>query len=1005
MKKLFSAFTAVLLAFCFISCAPQELSDRSSKNEGSVSLSIQNTRTISPAEGISYKDVPEWTVTFQDTTAKYDVITVENVNFNSSPQEIRLPLGTYNVTLNGTANATSGETAQPVHFYGEASVTVKKDEIVPISVFVAPKKSDGGKGSFNFTVTTSGFENNPPSTNIVDISTGRNNYFTVSLTPYGGENPVATWTPTKITTSSSTETESVYSFSVSSDTLESKSVPSGIYTLSIKYTWVVGEDSDGQLLTKTKEIYYLNHDFFVEIIDELETTGSVNITVSLVDSKTYYATTDTSIGNGAFKSMPKNLDELLVDINRTTISEANIYMVDSLDIDTLTITYPEIDVSKVNEKGKTYCIYTKSEKEPRIYNNTPSYTITGAAVEGGEPTIDIDSSVRTVTLKNSSSSSSGIANIVSAGRPEFVLKDNTSIFIDLTDGQNQIVGTTICMPPDSTTFDSYYVENPCVTVKNFSTTQTSFSVFVEQSLSNSYSVVTNSSDDVTYKTTNFYIIPSYKAELPVTGIPNYDLVVKKDDQPVTGTQFYVGDTVTITATSESEDGSFAADTSFAWFINGKKTDCTAQSYTIKFGEGDAVAENTIICLVGYNKEYLTKSIKLTAQENTIVLYNNTSDTGKPALSYATLKDSSVLSSNSLITKDTSTKIVDYCFYNSNNLYAIVRNTGGTATIYSINKYTYNNGDNTSTTYTIGANENVSAIDYIEASNDGKLYAVITRSTESTTSTSIAELDLTSSNDTVGFTDEYALPTNWPSGDNTYYYIQTFCTDGTNFYFILLRTSPETSSYNLVSCTVSNSQLTETTSILLASTDESDTSPVFSNYGDALEYKDLCCINNKLYLLVRDVVTEGYNNTSYSRGALCTFTVGDNGKITAGKMDTGYQKTSRSFSYTGSYDQATDSYPTITRTAYIGDVDSKLFYGPVKFVARKQDELIIADDGFSIKVEDYTDHQGHTQATVSSKNAVVTYNLKTESLNFVSLDGEYFEEKYSGYFYSSGFFNQ
>ena len=61
--------------------------------------------------------------------------------------------------------------------------------------------------------------------------------------------------------------------------------------------------------------------------------------------------------------------------------------------------------------------------------------------------------------------------------------------------------------------------------------------------------------------------------------------------------------------------------------------------------------------------------------------------------------------------------------------------------------------------------------------------------------------------------------------------------------------------------------------------------------------------------------------------------------------------------------------------------------------------------FSIKVEDYTDHQGHTQATVSSKNAVVTYNLKTESLNFVSLDGEYFEEKYSGYFYSSGFFNQ
>ena len=32
----------------------------------------------------------------------------------------------------------------------------------------------------------------------------------------------------------------------------------------------------------------------------------------------------------------------------------------------------------------------------------------------------------------------------------------------------------------------------------------------------------------------------------------------------------------------------------------------------------------------------------------------------------------------------------------------------------------------------------------------------------------------------------------------------------------------------------------------------------------------------------------------------------------------------------------------------------------------------------------------------------SYNLNKESLNFVSLNGEYFEEKYSGYFYGSGF---
>lgn len=988
MKKLFSAFTAVLLAFCFISCAPQELSDRSSKNEGSVSLSIRSPRTISPAEGISYTNVDLWTVTFKDRTAQYDDIEKTVSFIGNEPQEIRLPIGTYNVTLNGTANNPTSEepaTAQPVPFYGEASVTVEGDTPVPISVFVAPKKSADGTGSFNFTVTTSGFGNNPPTTNIVDISTGRNNYFTVSLTPRGDEIPVATWTPTEISSSATTsETGDIYSFSVSSDTLELQSVPSGFYTLSIKYTWVVGEDSVGQLLTKTKEIYSPYHDFLVEIIDGLTTNGSADITVSLEDSKTYYATTDATKakGNGAFASMPGYFDDVLAAIKDTTISTANIIMVDSLAADGTTI-YPEIDVSKVNATGMWYDISVLTSEGGQKH----CYSIKD---EDGDGNPTIYTEVNTVNLKDSSAAGKtvDIYNIVELKELYLSLKNNTSVAIKF-----EVHGPVILDKIDS--FD-YYSTHPFMTAKY---------PIPSLELSSTLASYTTASKTISASEYEYYILPAVQANPIINGFA-YDLVVTKDDKTVTDTQFYVGDTVTITATSKSEGGSFADGTTFAWFINGEKIDCTAQSYEITFGV-NAEASNTIICLVGYNGEYSTKSIDLNAQENTVVLYNNTSDTTKPALSYATLTDSSVLSPKELLAKETSTKIVDYCFDNSNNLYAIVRNTGTTATIYSINKYTYNNGDNTSTTYTIGVNENVSAIDYIEASNDGKLYAVITRSTESTTSTStsIAELDLTSSNDTVGFTGEYALPTNWPSGDNTYYYIQTFCTDGTNFYFILLRTSPETSSYNLVSCTVSNSQLTETTSILLASTAvESDTSPVFSNYGDALEYKDLCCINNKLYLLVREVVTEGYNNTSYSRGALCTFTVGDNGEITAGKMDTGYQKTSRSFSYTGSYDQATDSYPTITRTAYIGDGQST-FYGPVKFVARKQDELIIADDGFSMVSEEYTDHQGHTQATVSSKNSVVTYNLNTESLNFVSLNGEYFEEKYSGYFYSSGFFNQ
>ena len=941
MKKLFSAFTAVLLAFCFISCAPQELSDRSSKNEGSVSLSIRSPRTISPAEGISYTAVPKWTVTFKDTDAKYDDIIVENVIFNESlPQEIRLPLGTYNVTLNGTANNPTSEepaTAQPVPFYGEASVTVEGDTPVPISVFVAPKKSADGTGSFNFTVNISGLED------FID------SVFESKLIPYS-QGEEQSLSPT---------------FSDSILTVTSQSIPSGFYKLSIKYK------TSNDPLEESKEIFYPYHDFLVEIVDGLETKGSANIIVSPAESKTYYATTDATKakGNGAFASMPGYLDDVLAAIKDTTISTANIIMVDSLAADGKTI-YPEIDVSKVNATGVCYEISVLTS-EGKV---THCYSIKD---EDGDGNPTIHTEVHTVHLKDSSAAGKpvDVRNIVELTQLQLSLKNNTSVAIKF-----EVRGPVILDKIDS--FD-YYSTHP------FMTAEYQPEIYLSSTLEESY---TTASKTISAREYEYYILPAVQANPIINGFA-YDLVVTKDGLSVTDTPLYAGDTVTITATSKSEGGSFADGTSFAWFINGKKTDCTAQSYTIKFGEGDAVAENTIICLVGYNKEYLTKSIKLTAQEKTIVLYNKTSYTNKPALSYAALKDSSVLSPNPLITKDpnSSLEIVDYCFDNLNNLYAIVKNTT-TFTSYSINKYTYNNGYNTSTTYTIGANENVSAIDYIEASNDGKLYAVITRSTESTTSTSIAELDLTSSNDTVGFTDEYALPTNWPSGDNTYYYIQTFCTDGTNFYFILLRTSPETSSYNLVSCTVSNSQLTETTSILLASTVEGAAS-VFSSsdYSDTLEYRDLCYINGKLYLLVRDVDYAITNNNpetpSTSRGALCTFTVSADG-ITADRIGIGYQTASSTISYT---DYAGSS---ITRTAYIGD-GSTTFYGPVKFVARKEDELLIADDGYCVD----------SSANVNTKNNIVKVNLKTESITgSYNLDSGYFDYYYSGQFGSSIYIN-
>ncbi|MGN0736800.1 hypothetical protein [Treponema porcinum] len=980
MKKqkvflLFASLTALL--FCGCSSELKEKENASSK-PGTVTLSIANDtqRTISPASGISYKNVSEWTVTFEDITEsrseKYNDI-VKTVSFSESAnQQIQLPLGTYNVTLNGTANnATSGETAttQTVPFYGESTVTVEDGKSASVSVFVSPKKT--GTGSFSCAINISGIEDYPPA---VDGDTNTTNHFTATLIPYAQSEKVSLTASVK-----KGITDNSYILTVTNTT-----VPSGFYKLSIEYEWKTGEDEDGSAITDSKEVFYPYHDFLVEITDDLKTTGETSLTISIENSKTYYATTGESKGNGAFKSYPKKLDALLDDINSTTISTANIYLVD----EATAINSLEIDISKIksniernifaqNENGGMYQVYSVNLDNDLV------------------PTITLCNDVNFVTL-TSISDTFKKANLIYTQTEQIycTLKKDTSIIIDNP--------TTDKIKIENTEYNSYYAEHPCVTVKNSSYDE--LTVSVDKDLENTYTVVTKTSTDGADTITEYYIIPSATASSGVTGIPAYSLAVTRDGVDVTtSTLLYAGDTVVITAAPAAEGGAFAQGTTFAWFVNRKKVECTNQYYEITFGQDDVGVTNSILCLAGYNGKYATAETTLTAVENTVVLYNNTADTAKPALSYATLTGSSISSPSELLASNGRIKIQDFCFDASNNyMYAVVYD--GSA--YSINKYEYKDGYTTESVTTYTCSEQSNTFDYIEASSDGTLYAVITSNTGTQY---IAKLTLTdptetSENGTIQYT-QYSLPSDWTS-DTSFCNIFTFCTDGTNFYVIATTGSSDssTSEVKLASCTVSDSNLTENASIKLDSiTNENrDTGNVFSDYSVSLEYRDLCYINGKLYLLVRDVelLTTSQDSILYSRGALCTFTVSDSG-ITAGKIGIGYQTTSSTVSYTG-YNSSTNQVESVSRTTYFGDSNSKLFYGPVKFVARKEDELIIADDGYSLTPEDYN---SGLKGTVSSKNAVVTFDLNEQTLNFATLDGEYFENKYSGYFYGSNFTDQ
>lgn len=939
MKKhniflLFTSLTALL--FCACSSELKEKENASSK-PGTVTLSIANDtqRTISPASGISYKNVSEWTVTFEDITKsrseKYNDI-VKTVSFSESAnQQIQLPLGTYNVTLNGTANnATSEETAttQTVPFYGESTVTVEDGKSASISVFVAPKKSNGGKGSFNFTVNISGLEQFPDPV------------FESKLIPY----------------SQGEEKSLSSSFSESILNVNAENIPSGFYKLSIKCK--IRSDT----LKESKEIFYPYHDFLVEIVDECTTTGSVEITVSLEDSKIYYATTyeEKEEGNGAFESMPGYLDNVLDAVNKTTISTANIYIVDEATTG-VAITYPEIeiDVSKVNEKGKTYFIYTKNANQ----GYSLSYMITGSGEEVGEPTIDINSSVRTVTLKNSLSSSgiSGRAKIVSEGRPSFVLKDNTSVFIDLTDENNQIAGTTICMPLGSTTFDSYYVEHPCVTVKD-DINPTSFIVYVEQSLSNSYSVVTNSSDDGNYKTTNFYIIPSYATGVSTTGIPNYSLAVTKDGVDVTkGTLLYAGDTVVITATPEA-GATFAQDTTFAWFVNGEQVEANKddpKSCSIRIGvTGDSGVNNSIICLAGYNREYATVQTTLTAVEQTALLYT------EHDLGYAELASLNGNSNLSWILSSPNYTISDFCIDTKTNDAYIIYSNSNEQTGFGtyIAKATYYHADTDMHYVAVDFKTSEFASSLIKMGNDNNLYVKLDAGGNLL---GIVTLSSGETENTASF--KYlSNPDEWPSEDFTS--IMSFCIDAGGIIYVTYKDN-ESGDINLASFTNTNDSLSKSNSITLATISNTDNN-VTSNYLPAnissnITITDMHYEDGYIYLLVRDVFIDYSIPTDavHSLGGVCKIKASDLTLADSSNPLIGWATTKIDISqnesvanvYNYKHNEETQNY----------------FYGPQKIIAIKPKEIVIADDGASIE-----------NSKMHQENRVVLFNLETNSITDV-----------------------
>ena len=416
-NKFIRLFAYLCFTLIFMSCnnIVTEGKSNSDLKSGNVIISLKSepARTITPVNGKSYLDVAEWTVTFKETSDNgYDDI-VRKLTKESSIN-VTIPVGAFDVILEGTIEATTA-----IPYYGKSSfeITGNETEAVSVPVTVAPKKTEGGTGSFEYTLTVEDLPSNPTLTPV--------------LIPYGASN-----TPISL--------DAVLNGNIF--TITGSEIPSGFYTFSIKLT------ADG----KTKEIFD-TFDNLVEILDDTKTSDAKTVSYVYEGEKSYYVScSPDAAGNGVFLSMPAYYDDILS--KNDTVATVKLNFVDIVD------TCPQIDVSKLQNKtyqinnsygDNIYTISKNSETGITVTSLAPSYTISfidSTKIEDlSTTTVTINPEVKILKL------SLGGGVTVNALKATSVLLCNTEYIDSYAITKNPFVTvastTTVSLSSEVTTFD------------------------------------------------------------------------------------------------------------------------------------------------------------------------------------------------------------------------------------------------------------------------------------------------------------------------------------------------------------------------------------------------------------------------------------------------------------------------------------------------------------------------------------------------------------------------
>ena len=1008
MKKSFFLIVSILSVLFFSCQNPNQntLPTKPGYTNLSLNLKKATTRTLSPISDVKLSDL-DWTFEFTSTSNNLSPITktatpeqLQNGSYN-----IQLPDGIYTISAKAqetkpvTITNTSGtdtETTQTVKLYGsitDVELSGNKTVSIPVGLIKTPEGAGNLFGIVHF---------DPKDTDGISYNYINNIKYTINLTSAFNSSKTYELNVSK----NISDTAGNYYITLIFDNKDSNStlipIASGLYYLSIKVDYYSETDSP----TKLHTTYLDLEDNVVEIADDLKTNFETYVNRSNC-TKTYYATMKDSSYNGASPAYKVNLNTLLKKLTTEQNPEwqyANIYISEDeksalyysgIDIDSV-YEYTNNEYSKITIKmgSKEYAVISASQTQPGRAVLSPIYA---TSPENDEIIYTIRPSATNSQM------------IISGSLPE----DNNYV-LNLTSNQDKYINFVYECTGDLDYYNLlpilklnsaplYYINHPVISI---SKTKETYSV--EYNLEKTIRLCSDQDTTYQYQTIydtinyavlssedslNYYIIPfKYDGNIgervnqssPDTSIPDYTVMYTYNSDKTTDltdvSSTFVIKNKPVYFASNATSGTFDNNTTFIYQIN----DYILQDGYTNLQSSNAYKSditNYITCIAINGNEIKSIVSSIGGVFNNNFVYNiiypnyyfkNVSD--KELTQDLAEIDSTETSAGTDLSK------LKVCYDKHGNCWYTSYENGTSELKKESNTIVQINGDEK---YIFGLSYD-SEQDIVYYGTYNSTSITINKVSNASTSTSEGieynqfsyMLDDSSS--------AYEIVTSYITSENTTLIVKE-CT-----YNI------DTSSYDYFKYYLVIVDNTNTSNIQKIHIDATD----FASNETKLNFNDCIIKNNKLYILISEAYSNEDNweySGSWYRGGIFTLNLTNLPTTTINLKDVEVKGWSNKISQ---YAPINTDSGLLVNDVFVpdqSDIDSTtVLFGPQKFIAIKDDELVFTDYGVYL----YDNDPDEKHIDYKHINRIITYTLEDESFSALPLDNQNFG---TGYYFPSSYF--